>query len=210
MKAIDLIATSLNRRDDVPNQELAKEIISSGRQDWVKELVENLGNKDKNIQSDCMKVLYEIGERGGEKLIAPYWPEFLKTLQSKNNRLVWGGMFALSYIVLEKSHELFQNLAIIETAIDTGSVITIDEGVLLLAKLASVKKFQKSVLPKLIDKLVKCPAKQFPMYVEKSAIAMDPDTKADFIGIIEIRYKEMEKDSQRKRLEKIIKKLKVL
>ena len=38
MKAIDLIATSLNRRDDNPNQDLAIEIIKSKRNDWVKEL----------------------------------------------------------------------------------------------------------------------------------------------------------------------------
>lgn len=39
MKAIDLIAASLNRRDDEANQALAVEIIQSKRNDWVKELV---------------------------------------------------------------------------------------------------------------------------------------------------------------------------
>ena len=71
-KKIDLIATSLNRRDDNPNQDLAIEIIKSKRNDWVKELVDNLKHKDKNIQSDCIKVLYETGERGPADMIAPY------------------------------------------------------------------------------------------------------------------------------------------
>ncbi|MCX6325711.1 MAG: hypothetical protein NT144_03515 [Bacteroidia bacterium] len=62
MKAIDFIATSLNKRDEKANQELALEIIKGKRHDWIKELVDNLNNKDKNIQSDCIKVLYEIGE----------------------------------------------------------------------------------------------------------------------------------------------------
>ena len=207
MIAIDLLATSLNRRDDIPNQELAKEIIASNRKNWVKELVKNLSHKDKNIQSDCIKVLYEIGERGASKLIAPYWKEFLQLLESKNNRLVWGAMTALHTIALEKPGELFQNIAKIETAIQKGSVITIDGGVLILAKLCSVNEYQKQLVPKLIDQLSKCPVKQFPMYIEKSEIAMNASTKEDFKGIIEIRYKDLEKESQKKRVGKIIKKL---
>lgn len=49
MNVLDLLASSLHRGDDKPNQELADEIIKSNRADWVKELVENLNNKDKNI-----------------------------------------------------------------------------------------------------------------------------------------------------------------
>jgi hypothetical protein len=44
VSALDRIAHLQNRRDKVPNQELAREIV------------ENLGNKDKNIQADCVKV----------------------------------------------------------------------------------------------------------------------------------------------------------
>jgi hypothetical protein len=210
MKAIDLIATSLNRRDDVPNQELAREIILSVRKDWVEELVENLQNKDKNIQSDCIKVLYEIGERGAPELIAPHWETFIKILSGKNNRLIWGAMTALDSFALLKAKELCNNLTHIYSAIELGSVITIDHGVSILAKLVSVKEYREKALPSLVEQLTNCPVKQFPMYIEKSEIAFCPETKADFMGIIEIRYKELERDSQRKRVEKIVKKLKSL
>jgi cell division protein FtsL len=52
MKAIDLLATSLNKRDEKANQALALEIIKGSRYEWIKEIADNLNNKDKNIQSE--------------------------------------------------------------------------------------------------------------------------------------------------------------
>jgi hypothetical protein len=63
MGVIDKLATSLNRRDETPNQALARSIAEHADKITVKELVDNLTNRDKNIQNDCIKVLYEIGER---------------------------------------------------------------------------------------------------------------------------------------------------
>ena len=42
MTVIPKLASSLNRRDEVPNIELAKEIVKKGDKKAVKELVENL------------------------------------------------------------------------------------------------------------------------------------------------------------------------
>ena len=61
MSILDQLATALKRSDEVPNQELARKIVKSKDKDAVKELVDNLRNKDKNIQADCIKALYEIG-----------------------------------------------------------------------------------------------------------------------------------------------------
>ena len=43
---ISKLASSLNRKDEVPNQELAQEIIKSNDKKAIKELVENLSNRD--------------------------------------------------------------------------------------------------------------------------------------------------------------------
>ena len=56
---IEKLASSLNRRDEVPNQGLAKEIVLSKNKKAIKELVKNLSYK-KAIQNVCIKVLYEI------------------------------------------------------------------------------------------------------------------------------------------------------
>jgi len=90
MGVIEKLATSLNRRDEVPNQELAKKIVADNDKKAVAELVRNLTNKDSGIQSDCIKVLYEIGESRPE-MISSYAKEFISLLDNKNNRLAWGG-----------------------------------------------------------------------------------------------------------------------
>jgi hypothetical protein len=208
MKAIDLLATSLNRGDDKPNQELAEGIIKSNRTDWVKELVENLNHKDKNIQSDCIKVLYEIGELGAASMIAPYYLTFGNLLESKYNRLVWGAMYALDSIASVNPSGINSILPAICKAIDKGSVITIDGGVSILAKLAAVNEFTETAFPLLLEQLKRCPAKQLPMYAEKSVKAINTANKIYIIDLIRERYSEMERDSQRKRLDKVLKSLK--
>jgi hypothetical protein len=208
MKAVDLLATSLNRGDDKPNQELADEIIKSNRTDWVEELVANLKHKDKMIQSDCIKVLYEIGERGSASMIAPYYQTFGELLESKNNRLVWGAMYALDSISLVNPAEIFSILPAICKAIDHGSVITIDGGVSILAKLAAIKEYSETAFPLLAEQLKRCPAKQLPMYAEKSVKNIRSENRSSFVDIIRQRYLEMEKDSWKKRLDKVLKSVK--
>jgi hypothetical protein len=207
MTAIDLLATSLNKRDDKPNQDLAIEIIKSQRNDWVKELVDNLQHKDKNIQSDCIKVLYEIGERGSADMIAPYCKDFGDILRSKNNRLIWGSMIALDMITLINPKGVYDLLSLIISTIDKGSVITIDHGVGILAKLSSIIDYNETTFPLLIEQLKKCPAKQLPMYAEKSMIAINPSNKNIFFDLILSRISDMDKDSQKIRLKKVITKL---
>ena len=58
---LDRIAFFQNRRDEVPNQLLAKELAETENKVGIKEIAENLQNKNQNVQSDCLKVLYEIG-----------------------------------------------------------------------------------------------------------------------------------------------------
>jgi len=195
MKAIDLIATSLNKRDDKPNQDLAIEIIQAKRNDWVKELVDNLQHEDKNIQSDCIKVLYEIGERGSADMISPYCKNFGDILKSKNNRLVWGSMIALDTITLINPKGVYDLLPLIISTIDNGSVISIDHGVRILAQLSSIADYTETTFPLLIEQLKNCPSKQLPMYAEKSMIAINSDNQNQFVDLIQSRISEMDKDS---------------
>ena len=203
MGATELLASSLGRKDDEPNKELAREIIRMNRTDWVAELASHVDDQDKNIQSDCLKVLYEIAEHGNPELIAPYWEIFIDLLVSKNNRLVWGAMTALDMMTLLKPKEIYSKLRIVEEGIRKGSVITIDHGVGVLAQLASFREFRKELMPKLIHELARCPIKQLPQYLERSQVAFCKQTKEDFLGIIEIRSPELERDSQVNRVVRI-------
>ena len=61
MSTLEKIAFYQNRRDEVPNQLLAKELAATKNKEGIREIAANLENKNKNVRSDCLKVLYEIG-----------------------------------------------------------------------------------------------------------------------------------------------------
>ena len=203
MSVIDRLASALGRRDDVPNQELAKELAVARAVDGIRELVANLQHPDRNIQSDCIKVLYEIGYIAPE-LIAEYVEEFLALLKSKNNRLVWGGMIALSTIAALKAPVLYVHRDEIERAIEKGSVITADRGVKALSVVASQgAEYRDTLFPYLLDHLAACRPKDVPLRAEAVLAAVDEGNKAAFIKVIGDRMTEM-RPSQVKRLQKVI------
>ena len=139
MSILNKLASVLERSDEVPNQLLAKEIATSGDKTAVQELVDNLANKNKDIQSDCIKVLYEIGAIKPE-LIAGYVNPFVKLLTSRNNRLVWGAMTALGAIATVDTAAITKHVDKIIQATDKGSVITQDWGIRVLATLSTKDK----------------------------------------------------------------------
>jgi len=206
MSILHKLASSLNRRDEVPNQELAGQIAATNDRNAVKELIENLSNRNKDIQSDCIKVLYEIGNYK-PILISEFATEFLELLDNKNNRLQWGAMAALDSITHENPKIMFAALPkIIETA-NRGSVITKDHAVGILIKLCSLKQYSDSAFTLLIEQLQHSPTNQLPMYAERAMPAINESNKAAFIKTLHSRLDQIEKDTKRKRVEKVIKKL---
>jgi hypothetical protein len=208
VSVIDKLATSLNRRDEVPNQELARRIVSDRNAAAVAELVGYLAHKDKAIQSDCIKVLYEIGAAKPE-MIAKYYREFGKLLESKHNRLVWGAMMALDTIALKEPKAVHGMLSkILKVADSTGSVIARDHAVGILSKLATLKPYRRDCVTLLIEQLISCPNNQFPMYIEMSGPVIDADNKKRFQQVIERREPKLDTESQKKRVSKVLKRLK--
>jgi hypothetical protein len=51
------LASQAGRRDEGPNETLAKELVENNDADGIKLIVENLQNEDKSIQGDCASVL---------------------------------------------------------------------------------------------------------------------------------------------------------
>jgi hypothetical protein len=203
LTVLSRLATSLGRRDDVPNQELAAEIVVSNDDRAVTELVDNLSNKDESIASDCIKTLYEIGERN-PRLITKHTREFGRLLGSKNNRLVWGGMTALDAIAKVDPRGVHNLLGEIMAATERGSVITRDHAVGILVKLASSKEHKAEALKLLLDQLEKCPDNQFPMYAEMSEVAFKPANSKALSNVLRARLKVLKKESQRRRVEKVL------
>ena len=206
MDIISQLASSLGRRDEVPNQQLAKAIAASGDEAAVSELVAVLHHKNKDLQSDAIKVLYEIGEQK-PALIAPHWQAFIGLISGKNNRLAWGGMMALDYLTPLRPQEVFYHLPAILAAADAGSVITRDHAVGGMIKLTAMEKFAATVFPLLLEQLAKCPANQLAMYAERALPAISPENKEAFRQTLASRLGDLHKESQQKRIEKVLKKL---
>ena len=206
MTIIDKLATSLNRRDEVPNQELAKQIADSNDKKAVKELIENLHNKNKNIQSDCIKVIYEIGVLK-PKLIAGFINELIALLDNKNNRLQWGAMTALDTIAMENPEAIYKALGKIIAVADKGSVITNDHFVGILIKLCMIKEYTNDAFSLLNERLKISPTNQLPMYAENALPAINNVNKSTFIKTLKSRLGDIEKDTKRVRVEKVIKKI---
>ena len=204
MSVLEQIAHFQNRRDEVPNQELARKLAETGDTTGIREIAENLWNKDKRIQADCLKVLYEVGYLAPE-LVAPYAGDFLKLLRSRNNRLVWGGMIALSTVADLAAETLYPERAEIQKAMERGSVITVDAGVLALAKLASTGQARRrELLPTLIEHLKSCRPKDVAQHSEKVLPAVDAEHLEAFVQSLENRMEDLS-ETQAKRVRKVIK-----
>jgi hypothetical protein len=204
MSVLNKIAYYQNRHDDVANQELAKELVATRNVEGIKEIAENIWNRDQSIQSDCLKVLYEAGYLDPE-LIAGYVDDFLKLLSSKNNRMVWGSMIALSTIAELRADEIYGHYEEIQAVMERGSVITMDNGVKTLAIVASEKEeFRKKLFPYLLKHLETCRLKEVPQHAEKTVVAVDASNKGEFIGVLEKRMAGMT-SSQQARVKRVIK-----
>ena len=206
MDVIKQLAISLGRRDEVPNIDLAKKIVKSRDATAVKELVENLKNKNKNIQADCVKVLDEIAEASPE-MISPYISQFQSLLRSKNNRLVWGAMIVLNNVTETNPEIIYKMLPELLDVSDKGSVITRDNLVRILIKLESRKKYKGKIFPLLLEQLSNAPTNQLPMYADEATILVTAKNKNSFIQTLERRLHEITGDSKKKRLLAIIQKM---
>lgn len=203
MSVLHRIACLQNRRDEVPNQELARDLAARKDRAGIREIADNLWNQDPAVQNDCIKVLYEIGalEPG---LIADYVGDFLELLTSRQNRLVWGGMIALSTVVEIKADELFPHCEEIQRAMQAGSVITVDNGVKTLALIAAQQPaYARRIFPDLLDHLAGCRPKDVPQHAEKTLVAVNAANKAQFIHILEKRMQDLS-PAQTARLRKVI------
>jgi hypothetical protein len=190
MSVTDKLAHSLGRRDEVPNQELARDLAAKNDQKGIREVAENLWNKDKNIQADCIKVLYEVGYIE-PKLIADYAEDFVKLLKSKNNRLVWGGMTALAEVAKANPDAVFKHFDAIKKAKETGSVITVDNAISTLAYTAANDKYNKAIFPYLLKHLSSCRPKEVPQHSEKTLPAVNTSNKNEFIKVLEKRMEDL-------------------
>ena len=136
---LEKLACRSGRNDEAPNIELAEELCRNNDAAGIKEIVDGFIGADKAVANDCIKVLYEIGERKPE-LIADYVDDFISRLRSKNNRLAWGSMKALTTIVEHAPKQIFDRVSVVTATYEDGSVITVDNSISVFAGLCKVNE----------------------------------------------------------------------
>ena len=204
---ISQLAISLGHKDEIPNIELANKVVASGDKNAIKELVENLNNKNKGIAFDCIKTLYEIGYKKPE-LISGYAKDFLSQINSKHGRMVWGAMTAISAIAGVVPDVIYGHLTlIIDTADNSGSVIARDHTMYTLAALAKNQKYYDDCMALMLEQLLKSPVNQLPMYAETTASVVAVKDKEAFKKVLLERLIDIDQESKIKRIEKVLKKL---
>jgi hypothetical protein len=209
MSTLEKIAFYQNRRDEIPNQLLARELVETKNITGIREIAANLENRNKNVRSDCLKVLYEIGYLD-PGLIAEFVEEFLMLLKRKDNRMVWGAMIGLASIADRRADEIWPQIEEIIRITQTGTVITQVWGIRVLARVASAdEEYRIRILPVLLQQLRTCLARDVPTHAESMLRAMDRKNKDEVLSILEVRRAEMT-TSQRVRLNKVTKQIQAL
>ena len=202
---IEKTAFGLERNDEEPNIALAEELCRDRNVQGIAEIAARLASRVPRLANDCIKILYEIGARDPE-LVVDDTEKFLSLLRSPNNRLVWGGMTALAYVTRLRPQVVFGSLDSVLEALETGSVITRDNAVSVLAELAKAdSRYAETVFPILLSHLKSCRAKEVPQHAERVAVCIGRENFNPFADLLESRKAELS-PAQAKRVDRTIQK----
>jgi hypothetical protein len=203
MSVLTKLAGARNRKDEEPNKDLGKKLVDNRDVAGIREIAENLWNKDRKVQMDCLSVLEQVGLLE-PALIEDYVSDFIQLTFSKDNRLVWAAMINLALIADRKPQEIFKEYEGLVKVIETGSVITQDNGIKTLAKVASTSSdYEQVIHPFLMGQLKKCRAKSVPQYAESIRIAINSGNQEQYLKILNERYETLS-TAQQRRVKKLL------
>jgi len=102
--------------------------------------------------------------------------------------MVWGAMLALSTIARLRPDALYPHRQRVQDALAEGSVITVDNGVKVLAALAAADaRYRDDLFPYLLNHLATCRPKDVPQHAEATLQAVDTAYAAAFIAVLKRR-----------------------
>lgn len=116
-------------------------------------------------------------------------------------------MTTLSTIAIINPGKIFDNIDLIFNVMKKGSVITVDNGVSVLAKVGSInKEYENKVFPFLLKHLETCRPKEVAQHSERSMIIANSENKVEFQRVLERRLNDLT-PSQQTRIKKVLKKV---
>ena len=198
MSVLPRLSSRQGRKGEELNKDLGRELVEKNDIDGIQEVAENLWNKDKQIQTDCLSVLEQVGLLAPE-LIEDYVSDFLQLIFSKDNRLVWAAMINLALIASRKPQEIFEQYDEIVKVVERGSVITKDNGIKTLARVAAANaEYNRVVFPYLVEQLRSCRSKSVPQYAESISVAVTTDNQEQYLEVLNKRLDTLSASQQRR------------
>jgi hypothetical protein len=199
MSILEQIAYYQNRRDEVPNQELAAQLAQAGDSAGISEIAAHLQDPSQAVASDCLKVLYEIGYIQ-PALIQDYAAAFLGLLNSSNSRMVWGAMIALSTIAKLKPDEIWAELELVLETIRKGTVITEVSGIKTLVGICTARsEYRARLLPYLLEMTAASRPVDLPTRVETILpVATGAESRSRLLEIIASKLPALKPSAQRR------------
>ncbi len=207
MSIQDKLSFALDRNDQEPNKLVAKQIVESGGDHEVKELVDFIESQPKQrAQSDAVLALAYVSEQLPE-LLMPHVDFLIDKLTSEINRVVFGSMIALSHIAHLAQEKLFNALPQIIDSMDRGTVVTRDHGFKVMVTLYQDDRFQEDVFLLIQEQLMKAPSNQLGQYAERLIEVLNKTHLNSLIETLEERRNDITNEYHLKRLSKNLKKL---
>jgi hypothetical protein len=116
-------------------------------------------------------------------------------------------MICLSLIADRKPEEIFEKRAEIIKVMEKGSVITQDNGIKTLAKVAAANdEYSQELFPYLLEQLRGCRSKSVPQYAESILCAINTENEAEYKETLMQRFEELS-TAQQNRVKKVLKRL---
>ena len=106
--------------------------------------------------------------------------------------MVWGAMTALVEVAKVKPDLIFKHLDDIKKARESGSVITIDNSISVLAHTAAANEnYNAAIFPYLLKHVSTCRPKEVPQHAERILPAVNESNKAQFIKTLKKRNDDL-------------------
>lgn len=202
----DRFASSLDRRDQGPNEAIAQEIAEGKTVDLLRDVTNVLKSKaGVRHKNDAVMVMMALS-RIAPHFLVDHLDLLLELLKSKSNRQVFGSMIALANVAPLSPEPVRPHIPAILRAMDQSTVVTRDHGFTILTEL--YKEDESGDLLALInEQILSAPPNQLGQYTEKFMLVIRPDDITSLIQALEVRSAELTNEHHRKRVGKNLKKL---
>ena len=202
MDVLALLSSSQGRRDQIPNQALAKTLAASGDTAAIADLMRIVTGGKHAARHDAIVVAYEVAATKPE-LMRAHAETFFKLLSDKDNRMRWGAMDAILHLLDLMPERVMKDLNALCEAADTSSVIAKDRLMAILSKLNANPAFAPVVTPVILTRLRYAAVNQTPMYAELAAETISDADLPELLGILEARYDNISYPAKKARLAKL-------